>query len=78
MADLGEIALEPREQRAFRAALQHFGDEGAAGPQNLAGEFGGEFDEPDDAELIRLLMAGRIGGHVGQDDIGRTAEPFAQ
>ena len=74
----GEIALEAGEEVALGAALQHLGEEEAAGRQNFAGEIGGELDQADDAQLIGLAMAGGVGRHVGEDAVGRAAEPFAQ
>src|SRR3546814_6243828 len=38
MRDLGEVALQRRQQVALGAALQHLGDEGAARRQHLARE----------------------------------------
>ncbi len=42
-------------------------------PEQLMEWLGGKAD---DAQLIGFLMPGRIGRHVGKDDIGFAAEPF--
>ena len=76
MADSGKFAFQPGEQLMLGAALDDLGEKGAALGQNLAGEIGGEFDKADDAQLIGFLMPGRIGRHVGKDDIGLAAEPL--
>ena len=74
MAHHGEIALEPRQQLPLGAALQHFGDEKAAGGEHLASEIRRQIRERDDLEMIRRLVARRVGGHVGHDAIGPAAE----
>ena len=74
MAHRGEVALQVGEQRAFRAALQNLGQEGAAGGQHGAGEIGRGFGEADDAQVVGLPVAGGVGRHVGEHHVGRAAE----
>ncbi len=78
MAHGREIALQARQHVAFGTALKDLGEKAAAGAQNLAGEIRREFDQADDLQMIGLAMAGRIGGHVRQDDIGLAAQPVAK
>ena len=73
MLDGGEIALELRHQRRVGAALEHLGDEGAAGVEHVGGKGGGAFDQAEDAQLVGLAMAGGVGGHVGQHHVGAAA-----
>ena len=73
MFDAGEIALQLRQQFPFGAALKHLSDERAAGIEHVGGKGRGVFDEANDAQLIGLAMARRVGGHVGEHDIGAAA-----
>ena len=75
MAHGGKIALQTRQQFALRAAVQHLGEEEAARRQHAGGEIGGEFGEADDAQMVGLAVAGRVGGHVGHHAVGGAAEP---
>src|SRR5207244_10923581 len=56
--DFFEIALEPRQQRDFGAALQHLAPNGAPRRQYLAGELRGGFRERHDFQMIGAAMAG--------------------
>src|SRR5271154_3642208 len=76
--DLSELTLERREQTGLRGALENLCEKSTARRQNLCREIGGQLDQADDAQMIRLTMAGGVAGHVREDDIGRTAEPFSQ
>src|ERR1700733_13036108 len=78
MPDGGKIAFQPGEQRGFRTALEDFRKKSPVFGQNLAGEVSGKLDQADDAQMIGLLMAGRIGRHIRQHDVGRSAEPILQ
>ena len=64
-----KIVLELRQQVGIRAALEHLCDKRAARPQHIGGKGRRGFDETDDAELVGLAMACRIGRHVGEHDI---------
>ena len=74
MLDGGKIALERGEQRAFGAALQHLGEEGAALRQHVAGKFRRGFGERHDPDVIGLAVPAGIRRHVGQNHIGGTGE----
>ena len=70
MPDGGEVTLELRHQRRVGAALKDLGDKGPAGLEHVGGKGGCALHQAEDAQLIGLAMAGGIGGHVGQHDIG--------
>ena len=74
MADGGEVPLEVGEERGLGAALKDLREEGAAGGEDVAGEGGGGLGEAHDAQVVGLPVAGRVGGHVGEDDVRRAAE----
>jgi hypothetical protein len=74
VADRREVALQIGEERALGAALQHLGQKGAAGRQHGAGEIRRRLGEADDAQVVGLLVAGGVGGHVGQDEVCRPAD----
>jgi hypothetical protein len=46
--------------------------------QDLCGEGGGGFGQADGAKVVGLLVAGGVGGHVGQDEVGLAAEKLGQ
>src|SRR6266851_3559302 len=69
----GEIALEVCQQRAFGAALQHLAQERAAGFEHLARKKRRGLRERHDLQVVRLAVAGRILGHVGEHHVGRSA-----
>ncbi len=76
--DLLEVLLQHVEQIFFRAALEGLGKEMPARPQNLDGEVGCHFAEMHGAQVVGLLVAGRRGRHVGDDEIRRAADRFHQ
>src|SRR5689334_24217543 len=74
MLDHSEIALELRQQRRLSPALQHYAEEGATVREHLAGEFGSQFGKRHDAQMVGLAVAGRVRRHVGEHDIGLSAD----
>ena len=69
MAHLGEIFLQPVEQRPLGAAAQHLGDEGAAGLQDLARKIMREFGKSHDAHMIDLGLPRRRRRHVAHHHV---------
>src|SRR5262249_27126139 len=47
VAQMGEVPLQPRQQRALGAALEHLGDEDSTRPEDLRGEVQGVFGKSD-------------------------------
>ena len=72
--DGGEAALELGDQIGVGAAGEDLGDEGAAGGEDIGGEIERRLDQAHGAQMIGLRVADRVGGHVGQDQIGGAAE----
>src|SRR5580693_7961451 len=72
--DAGEIALELGEKRGLGAALQHLADKASAGREHFAREMRSRFRQRHDAQMVGLPMAGGIGRHVGEHDIGFAAK----
>jgi hypothetical protein len=59
-----KIAFQPSQQLGLRASLKHLGEKGTALVQNFAGKIGSKLDQPDDAQMIGLLVTRRVGSHV--------------
>ena len=78
MLDRGEVLLEQLQQLGIRPACQHLGDKGSARREVLDCEPRCRFDETHGAQVIGLLVADGIGGHVGHHQIGRTAQGIGE
>jgi hypothetical protein len=76
--DSRKIALELGHQRCVGAALKHLCHEGSAGIEDVGGKGGSPLDQAEDAQLIGLAMACRVGGHVGQHHIGAAGHHLEQ
>jgi hypothetical protein len=74
VAQLAKCSFELRQQRAFGAALERFGDKGAPGFKNLRGDGECRLGERDNSQVVGRGVAGRRRRHVTQYDIGRAAE----
>ena len=64
MADLGKVLFHIRQQHAFRAALKYLGDKYPARRQHRFRKRVRRLDQPDGAQVVCLLMPGRIGRHI--------------
>src|SRR5262249_43014769 len=64
MAYLGKRAVEPRHELLACTALQHLGEESAAGNKNSFGEIKRRLDQAHDAQMVGLLVTGRRRVHV--------------
>src|SRR6185503_18553770 len=68
------VALQFRQQLRFDAALQHLGEEAAAGTQHFACELNAGFHKGHDLELIGFLVAGGVRRHVGHHHVRPAAQ----
>ncbi len=74
VADLGKLALDAGEKRALGSPAQDLAHEGAARAQDRDRKIIGGFRETHDPDVIRSLVADRVPGHVGEDEIDVAAE----
>ena len=72
--DAGEIALERREQRRLGAALGRLAEERAARCQHLGGIRNSAAASASAGGVIGLAVADRVRRHVGEHQVGRSAE----
>ena len=63
---------------AGRAALEHLADKGAAGLERIFRHLQRDLDQRRGAHMIGVAMAGGGRGHVGQHQIGGTAQRLFQ
>ena len=78
MADLGEVLLEPVQERPFRPTTQDLGHEGAARLQHLSGEVVRRLGQSHDAQVIGLGITRGRSRHVAQYDIGGSLQQFGE
>ena len=69
MPDLFKVFLRVGQQRTFRPALKNLGNKNAVVGQNLFGELISGLHHPDGAQMVRLLVSGRVCGHVAHHNV---------
>jgi len=70
VAEGGEVFFQADQKLILRPALEDLGDEGAAGFQDLRREFVSGIGQHDDPQVVGRPVAGGVGGHVGEDNVG--------
>ncbi len=74
MLHASERLLQALQQCACSAALEYLADKRTAGFQRGFGDIECRFEERAGAQMIGLAMSSGRRGHVGQHDVGATAE----
>ena len=69
----GEVLFQQAEQHGIGAAGQHLGDKCPAIGQIADGEICRGFHQAHGAQMVGLLVADGVGGHVGEDEVWRAA-----